>query len=139
MEPARFHFKKLGPIREAELELGDLTIIAGRNNTGKTYLAYALYGLLKLWRAWPVERHSDMEISHPDWSAVDPPDAGHAINWSSLAEAVKTEGRAAVRVTPDALVAHRRLLWTLLARDFVRDQLPTVFQVKPEELSLIHI
>ena len=39
----KFVFKNLGPIHEAELELGDLTIIAGRNNTGKTYVAYTLY------------------------------------------------------------------------------------------------
>ena len=31
----KFRFKNLGPIKEADLELGDLTIIAGRNNTGK--------------------------------------------------------------------------------------------------------
>lgn len=49
----RFRFKNLGPIEEAKLELGKLTIIAGRNNTGKTYLAYTLYGFLKLWRGWP--------------------------------------------------------------------------------------
>ena len=48
-EPVIFRFKNLGPIEEAELELGDLTIIAGRNNTGKTYLAYTLYGFLKMW------------------------------------------------------------------------------------------
>ena len=46
----KFRFKNLGPIKEADLELGDLTIIAGRNNTGKTYLAYALYGFLKRWQ-----------------------------------------------------------------------------------------
>ena len=40
-------FKNLGPIEKANLELGDLTIIAGRNNTGKTYIAHALYGFLK--------------------------------------------------------------------------------------------
>ena len=40
-------FENIGPIKEAELELGDLTIIAGQNNTGKTYLAYTLYGFLK--------------------------------------------------------------------------------------------
>ena len=45
----KFIFKNLGPIHEAELELGDLTIIAGRNNTGKTYVAYALYGFLISW------------------------------------------------------------------------------------------
>ena len=36
------------------MELGDLTLIAGRNNTGKTYLVYTLYGLLKLGGGgWP--------------------------------------------------------------------------------------
>ena len=50
MQSAIFRLKKIGPIKEAEMELGDLTIIAGRNNTGKTYLAYALYGFLKIWR-----------------------------------------------------------------------------------------
>ena len=51
----KFRFKNLGPIKEADLELGDLTVIAGRNNTGKTYIAYALYGFLKRWNwsaAW---------------------------------------------------------------------------------------
>ncbi|MDE0449495.1 MAG: AAA family ATPase [Spirochaetaceae bacterium] len=50
----KFRFKNLGPIKEANLELGDLTIIAGPNNTGKTYLAYALYGFLKRWE-WSPE------------------------------------------------------------------------------------
>ena len=40
-------FKKIGQVNTAELELKDLTIIAGDNNTGKTYLAYTLYGFLK--------------------------------------------------------------------------------------------
>ena len=55
----KFRFKNLGPIQEADLELGDLTIIAGRNNTGKTYLAYALYGFLKRWQ-WPSASVSDL-------------------------------------------------------------------------------
>ena len=42
--PLTFTFKNIGPIKDAELELGDLTIIAGRNNTGTTYLAHTLYG-----------------------------------------------------------------------------------------------
>ena len=49
MQPVKFIFKKIGPIKKAELELGDITIIAGRNNTGKTYLVYTLYGFLKQW------------------------------------------------------------------------------------------
>ena len=41
-------FKNIGPVQNAELELGDLTIIAGQNNTGKTYLVYTLYGFLNM-------------------------------------------------------------------------------------------
>ncbi len=44
----KYKLKNIGPIKEAELELGDLTIIAGENNTGKTYLTYALYGFLNM-------------------------------------------------------------------------------------------
>ena len=43
----KFKFKNLGPIKDATLELGDLTIITGRNNTGKTYMVYTLYGFLR--------------------------------------------------------------------------------------------
>jgi len=38
----KFLIKNLGPIKEAEIEPGDLTIICGKNNTGKTYLTYTL-------------------------------------------------------------------------------------------------
>lgn len=42
--------ENLGVLHHAELELGDLTIVCGKNNTGKTYATYALYGLIKSWR-----------------------------------------------------------------------------------------
>lgn len=41
--------KNLGLIQEANFTLGDLTVICGRNNTGKTYITYALYGFLDDW------------------------------------------------------------------------------------------
>ncbi|NLG01398.1 MAG: AAA family ATPase [Lentisphaerae bacterium] len=41
----------LGPLTHAEFELGDITIICGRNNTGKTYATYATYGFLDYWRS----------------------------------------------------------------------------------------
>ncbi|CAC9980458.1 AAA family ATPase [thiotrophic endosymbiont of Bathymodiolus puteoserpentis (Logatchev)] len=45
------HFKldNFKPIKSAEIKVNDLTLIFGDNNTGKTYLAYALYGLLSKW------------------------------------------------------------------------------------------
>jgi archaellum biogenesis ATPase FlaH len=46
----RVNIQKLGVIRKAELEVGNLTIICGDNNTGKTYINYALYGFLEYWQ-----------------------------------------------------------------------------------------
>ena len=42
--------KNIGIIKQAEFSLGDLTILCGENNTGKTYAAYALYSFLNSWR-----------------------------------------------------------------------------------------
>lgn len=41
--------ENLGVLKQAEFELGDLTIICGDNNTGKTYATYALFGFLYNW------------------------------------------------------------------------------------------
>ncbi len=46
----KIKFNNLGAIKHAELELADLTIICGANNTGKTYATYAIYGFLTFWR-----------------------------------------------------------------------------------------
>ena len=46
----KFKFEKLGLLDEAELELADLTIICGENNSCKTYATYAVYGFLRSWR-----------------------------------------------------------------------------------------
>ena len=46
----RIKVENLGPLRQAEFELGDMTIICGGNNTGKTYATYALFGFLSFWR-----------------------------------------------------------------------------------------
>lgn len=44
--------RNIGIIKQAEFTLGDLTIICGENNTGKTYTACALYGFLSSWRKY---------------------------------------------------------------------------------------
>lgn len=38
--------ENLGVLKKAAFELGDLTLICGSNNTGKTYATYALFGFL---------------------------------------------------------------------------------------------
>ena len=46
----QFELKNVGLIDDATITLADLTIICGENNTGKTYVTYALYGFLRSWR-----------------------------------------------------------------------------------------
>lgn len=46
----KFELKKVGLIDDAIVDLADLTILCGENNTGKTYVTYALYGFLRSWR-----------------------------------------------------------------------------------------
>ena len=38
----KFKVLNLGPLKEATVELGGLTVVCGKNNCGKTYLAYTL-------------------------------------------------------------------------------------------------
>lgn len=46
----KISLENLGVLKRAEFELGDLTIVCGKNNTGKTYATYALFGFLFDWR-----------------------------------------------------------------------------------------
>jgi len=46
----KIRLKNLGALQQASFSLGELTIICGKNNTGKTYATYALFGFLSFWR-----------------------------------------------------------------------------------------
>ena len=48
----RISLKNLGILKKAEFSLGELTIICGKNNTGKTYATYALFGFLLGWKSF---------------------------------------------------------------------------------------
>lgn len=39
-----FELENIGPIKKAKVELGNITLLCGKNNTGKTYIAYSIYG-----------------------------------------------------------------------------------------------
>ncbi len=43
-----FRVQNLGPLRDAEVDLSkDLIVLAGPNNSGKTYVAWSVYGLYR--------------------------------------------------------------------------------------------
>ena len=48
----KFNFENLGSIDQGSITLGDLTILCGPNNVGKTYISYAIYGLLRHFKQW---------------------------------------------------------------------------------------
>ena len=45
----KIELENFGILKQAEFTLGDLTVLCGKNNTGKTYATYALYGFLETW------------------------------------------------------------------------------------------
>jgi hypothetical protein len=56
----KFKLRNIGAIKYAEMEIGDLTILCGTNNTGKTYATYALYGFLFFWQ----DAYSIITVKH---------------------------------------------------------------------------
>ena len=124
----KFIFKNLGPIHEAELELGDLTILAGRNNTGKTYVAYALYGFLQMWRDWPQFPQS----FRPQLQKY--PSFDKSLNiptMEQLARTIVQEGQAKWAVDREELNRIRKALLRKIARD-LSGALPEVFSAPLE-------
>lgn len=106
-----FRIANLGPICEAELDLSkELLVLSGPNNTGKTYLTWAVYG----WEALDLSRVEAPEglcawasqlVSHPD------------------------------HVLPrESLEPHRPAMVTALAES-LRRQLPDDFAAEPQRFE----
>lgn len=117
-QPVSYRFRNIGPVKDAELELGDLTVIAGRNNTGKTYLVYTLYGFLKLWKGWP---------GFDDFAMRERGDLVQFPNLPSIAERVIREGHASFPMKAELLDQQRKVVAREIARTFSEHALPTVF------------
>ena len=130
--PPTFTFRNIGPIENAELELGDLTIIAGRNNTGKTYLVYTLYGFLKTWETWPAPPRLRPSRARP------PAEARTAAPFSlfeQIAELIAEDGQAQLPVDPDALNRDRKHAMATMTRRFSEYGLAQVFSSPPEKFE----
>ena len=123
----KFGFKNIGPITEAELELGDLTIIAGRNNTGKTYLVYTLYGFLKEWVAWPdFERYFAGNGKNPEATGIDIEQASRKL---------MEEGRYKRKVSRARLSKERQALIAKLSSQFSDREIANVFSSPADDFA----
>ena len=116
-KPVTFRFRNIGPVKDAELELGDLTIIAGRNNTGKTYVAYTLYGFLKKW----TDFWQWFTLPNDEW-----PGAGFP-NWKGLGRELAESGFHTVPLDDKELGRQRKRVIQLLTQGFSEERLPDVF------------
>lgn len=119
-----FRFSNIGPIIEADLELGDLTIIAGRNNTGKTYLVYTLYGFLKQWNS---KYHYGIPMIEFARESV----------FGNISAKIRENGRACIAINRQTLIQERtkvvNALPTLL--DFDSSALADIFNAPSTAFS----
>ena len=128
----KFIFKNLGPIHEAELELGDMTIIAGRNNTGKTYVAYTLYGFLDRYSDFPQlsESFDEFVQESPFYDdSVQVPDI------DKLAKIVMEEGQVKWTVEESGLSLTRKVVTQTIDRNFSERYLSRVFSSPGEDFN----
>ncbi|MDE0123385.1 MAG: AAA family ATPase [Bryobacterales bacterium] len=128
----RFMFRNIGPIHHAEMELGDLTIIAGHNNTGKTYLAYSIYGFLKSWNQSPhlytdIAYNQDLSTSQPR-----PTSQEQLLTIDRLLATTSVEGHARESMSDEQWNRDRRTISNEFSRHFSKDILPDIFSVSPE-------
>lgn len=119
--PIGFRFKNIGPVENAELELGNLTVIAGRNNTGKTYLAYTLYGFLKYFQDSPW-RHLYKQPEYCTWI-------------EDVARNLRAQGEAQFPVDVQTIAGHRRNLTSEYSKLFSKLLLPKVFSSRKEDFQ----
>ena len=122
-----YRFENIGPIDRAELELGDLTVIAGRNNTGKTYLVYALYGFLTGWpHAGPFGRPASRISVIPRYSSP---------VFDRVVESVKKHGEASIPMDRETLIDERRTIMRRICSVFADIGFDDVFNAPEADFS----
>ena len=120
----RIRFENIGPVRTADLTLGDLTIIAGRNNTGKTYLTYALYGFLRTWTGWPYAETFFLQGPYREMQRQ----GGSSLpSIRDLTRSIRNDGGAVHHVSKDDLSMCRNRLLQELSDHFSTGFLSNVF------------
>lgn len=70
----KFKFKNLGPIHQGELELADLTVLCGKNNTGKTYITNAVYSFFHNWldlMHWDLPDQVEFDLKNKGIATID--------------------------------------------------------------------
>lgn len=135
LQHGRFVFRNLGPIDYAEIELGDLTVIAGHNNTGKTYLAYSLYGFLRSWNQSP-HLYSDIAYREESSASQLQPNSRKDLLVIDRLIAIASEKGTAEEALCDEIWNHdRTIISRIFSSHFSNHILPEIFSSTPDVFS----
>lgn len=124
----KFKFRNLGPVNDASLELRDLTIITGRNNTGKTYMVYTLFGFLRDFYEIAVEIMEDWSNNNIFSNAISQSSEGMAIH-------LLKNGTLELHVPKKNLDNDRIQLIRQMAYRYSHNRLDGVFNAEPGTFS----
>ena len=113
------------------MELGDFTIIAGRNNTGKTYMVYSLYGFLRTWRELRPYKLADSLIDNALKAA--------SLNLDELAGRLLAEGQTSWKVERESLNKERNQVIRELNRRYSKEALADVFNASKDTFDMASI
>ena len=128
----RFVFRNVGPIDHAEMELGNLTVIAGHNNTGKTYLAYSVYGFLKLWNQSPHLYTNLAYIEELSPSRLRPKSKEQLLIIDRLIATASKKGTAEESISDEQWNRDRKTVSSEFSSHFSKEILPDIFSASPE-------
>jgi len=102
--------KNLGILKKAEFDTSELTIICGKNNTGKTYATYALYGFITFWND---------ELDY---------------NWLDKEAEKKLFSTGSVKIEIDSIRRNTHNIVSDACKKYIR-QLPRIFAANPRYFS----
>ncbi len=127
LDSPAFLLENVGPVSQARLELGALTIIAGHNNTGKTYIVYTLYGFLKCLR--------DVFRVHRLLARTSPLSSPERPIRQQISKQVLAREGGVIRFDPKQLKRERASLSRDLTRAFSKYELAGVFNASPKQFQ----
>lgn len=124
----KFRMKNIGAVKQAEVELGDFTIIIGRNNTGKTHMAYAIYGFLRGFR--------EIMLSEPFAQSLDEHFKRIASRTTrQIVDLLSVQGRVEWEINEADLEKERESLIDEMARIYSDSGIANVFSASPESFG----
>ncbi len=124
----KFRMTNIGAVKQAEVELGDFTIIVGRNNTGKTHMAYAIYGFLRGFR--------EIMLSEPFAQSLDDHfQRSASLTTSQIVDLLRVKGRVEWEINEVDLEKERKSLLEEMARIYSESGLASVFSASPESFA----